>query len=68
MVDAEHLRRRWLWTGCGLASISSLGLITLAGLYQFVAVNDLLMIPLVFALTILTGCGAMLAIFNLKRP
>lgn len=65
---AEQQRHKRLLAGCLLAAAASAGLIVLAIVYGLAALDEMLVLPAVFFLTILMGCGATLTLFNIKRP
>lgn len=58
-------RRRWFLGGCTLAASSSLGLCAFPLLANALARHDLAVFSIMCGLAVLTGLGAMVAVFNM---
>lgn len=68
LVEQEQAtRRRRALAGAALAVLSSVGLTVFSALSLHSTLSDYVVFPLVFGLAVLMGCGATLAIFNIKQ-
>ncbi|HPM25174.1 MAG TPA: hypothetical protein PLP66_14800 [Phycisphaerae bacterium] len=67
MTSDHTVRRRWAFTGVTLALVGSLGLIAFPFISQLSFVSEQVIFPAVFALAIVMGVGAVVAVFNLRQ-
>jgi hypothetical protein len=67
-MTADTSRQKRLLTGCGIAALSSVGLMLFALAYRVLALRTAVLFPALVLLVLLTGVGATIAVFNLRRP
>jgi hypothetical protein len=68
MIMEETSRQRWFWLGCALTGVASLLLMTFPIISTLPFLSDGAVFSFVCVLTVLMGCGATLAVFNIRRP